>query len=98
MQEFFFQKVSSSSFLAASRPDLASVMTPHNSKMKSSVKPKASRSELSMASAKSIVFVQVLANSQIWEAEHKMQIFKIVTYVYFLLRLNFYHAEYFGYF
>jgi hypothetical protein len=45
------------------------VMTPHSSKMKSSVKPNASKSELSIDSAKSIVFVHVLASSQIWEAE-----------------------------
>jgi len=68
---FEFQNVSSSSssFLAASLPDFASVMTPHSSKMKSSVKPNASKSELSIDSAKSIVFVHVLASSQIWEAE-----------------------------
>ena len=43
-------------------------MAPHSSKMKSSVKPKASRSELSIASAKSIVLVFSWPISQIWLA------------------------------
>lgn len=50
------------------RPALASVMAPHNSKMKSSVNPKASKSELSIASAKSIVLVFSWPISQIWVA------------------------------
>ena len=44
-------------------------MAPQSSKMKSSVKPKASRSELSMASASSIVLDLPSASSQIWEAD-----------------------------
>jgi hypothetical protein len=44
------------------------VMTPHSSKMNSSVKPKASRSDPSTASAKSIVFVRSRESSQIWDA------------------------------
>lgn len=43
----------------------ASVIAPHNSMMKSSVKPNASKSELSMASAKSIEFVLFAAKSHI---------------------------------
>jgi hypothetical protein len=53
------------------RPALASVMAPHNSKMKSSVKPNDSKSELSMASAKSIVLVFSWPISQIWVAAHQ---------------------------
>ena len=46
-------------------------MAPHNSKMKSSVKPNDSKSELSMASAKSIVLVFSWPISQIWVAAHQ---------------------------
>ena len=49
------------------------VIAPQSSKMKSSVNPNASRSELSMASANSIVFVFPSAKSQICEAEKYME-------------------------
>ena len=62
----FTQKLLFPSFFAL--PDFASVMAPHSSKMKSSVKPNASRSELSTASASSIVLVLPSASSQIWDA------------------------------
>lgn len=48
-------------------PCLASVMAPHNSMIKSSVKPNASKSELSTASAKSIELVLFRPRSHIWK-------------------------------
>ena len=52
-------------------------MAPHSSKMKSSVKPNASRSELSTASASSIVLVLPSASSQIWDAVKNMRSAKV---------------------
>lgn len=46
-------------------PTRASVIAPHKSMIKSSVNPKASKSELSIASAKSIEFVLFPPKSQI---------------------------------
>lgn len=44
---------------------LASVIAPHSSMIKSSVKPNASKSDASIASAKSIEFILFTAKSQI---------------------------------
>lgn len=71
---FLYGHVIESYFL--NRPALASVMAPHSSKMKSSVKPKASRSELSMASAKSMVFVFSWPISHIWVAVRTFNFWK----------------------
>ena len=59
--------------------------------MKSSVNPKASRSELSMASASSMVFVLPSARSQIWDAENILDIYlmlKTNTYVIYICTYN----------
>ncbi len=59
------------SSLGCRRPALASVMAPHNSIMKSSVKANSCRSLLSMASANSMLFVFASAVSQIRAAMSK---------------------------